>query len=181
MKKSALALCALLLATHGLLAEESLVASWWETKKGDLRATWESENYSVLIPFNIYHVRATYDREKIEQYNEMPWGLGLERYHIDEYRNRHSFYVLGFADSWEDFQPVIGYSWEKNFYYHDARFGIGYSAMVTGRRKNSYFPIPGLVPVASIGYKAVAIQTTWVPYIAHNNGNVFLTMFKWSL
>ena len=181
MKKPALALCALLLATTGLRAEEPAPASWWETKKGHLRATWDSDAHSVLIPFNIYHVRGSYDREKIKEYNEMPWGLGIERYHIDEHRNRHSLYLLGFADSWKDFQPVLGYSWEKNVYCGDARFSVGYSAMLTGRRKNSYFPIPGLVPVASAGYKSIAVQTTWVPYLGHNNGNVFLTLFKWSI
>ena len=181
MKKPALALCALLLATHGLFADEPPGASWWETKKGHLRSTWESDNYAVLIPFNTYHVRATYDDDRLSEFNEMPWGLGIERYHFDEHRNRHSFFVLGFSDSWRDFQPALGYAWEKNFYYHDARFGIGYSAMLTGRRKNSYFPIPGIVPIASVGYKSLAIQTTWVPYLGHNNGNVFLTMFKWSI
>ena len=175
------ALCALLLATHTLRADDAPAESWWSSWKGDVRATWASDNYSVLVPFNIYHVRATYDKEKIKEYNETPWGLGVEKFHIDEKRNRHSLYLLGFADSWSDFQPVAGYSWQKNFHCHDACFGIGYSAMLTGRRKNSYVPIPGVVPVASAGYKNVSVQTTWVPYLGHNNGNVFLTMLQISI
>jgi palmitoyl transferase len=181
MKKPALALSAFLLATQTLTADDAPAASWWESWKGDLRATWASDDYSVLVPFNIYHIRATYDKEKIKEYNEMPWGAGIERFHIDEHRNRHSLYLLGFADSWSDFQPVLGYSWQKNFYCHDASFGIGYSAMITGRRKNSYVPSPGLVPVASAGYKFLSVQTTWVPYLGHNTGNVFLTMLKMSI
>ena len=80
-----------------------------------------------------------------------------------------------------DFQPALGYSWQKNYYCHETRLGVGYSAMVTGRRKNHYFPIPGLVPVASAGYKGISVQTTWVPYLGHNNGNVFLTMLQISI
>jgi len=181
-KKYAWFFCALLLPTHGLHAGEPAASpSWWETKKGDLSVTWDSDRYSILIPFNTYHSRSTYDRERINEFNEMPWGLGIERFHYDEHRNRHSFYAFGFADSWNDFQPVLGYAWERNFHCGDSRFGIGYSAILTARRKQHYTPLPGVVPIASVGYKSAAVQTTWVPYLGPNNGNVFLTLFKYSI
>ena len=179
MKTIPAALLALLLNTHGLLAGE-----WWDSWKGDLRATWGSDRHSVILPVNTYHVRATYDKERIENYNEIPWGLGVERFYVDARENRHSFYALAFAASYGHVQPVVGYSWEKSFFFdsaHATRLGVGYAAIITARQQNAYIPFPGALPVLSFGYKSLSVQTSWVPYVERNYGNIFLTVVKFDL
>ena len=184
MKKFIPALCALLLATAPLAADDTAAVSWWESWKADLRATWNSGDHAVMIPFNTYHVRGTYDNDRLKQFNEMPWGLGVERYYTDELRNRHSLYVLVFSESYSKPQPTAGYAWEKNIFLdsaHASRVGLGFNAMLTGRQKNSYIPFPGVTPTLSVNYLRLSVQTTWVPYLGRNDGNVFLTMFKVSI
>ena len=179
MNKLLPALCVLLLATPALRAGE-----WWDSWKADLRATWKSDDYAVMIPFNTYHVRSTYDGDRIKKFNEMPWGLGIERHHTDALRNRHSLYVLAFAESYSHVQPTLGYAWEKNLFLNDsrtARVGLGFNAMLTARQKNYYIPLPGVTPTLSVNYRFLSVQTTWVPYLGRNDGNVFLTMFKVSI
>ena len=182
MKKILPALCALFIATQHMPAADA--TSWWESWKADLRATWASDDYAVMIPFNTYHSRATYDAERIKGFNEMPWGLGLERHYTDELRNRHSLYVLAFAESYSHVQPTLGYTWEKSLFLNGsrtARIGVGFNAMITARQKNNYLPFPGATPTLSVNYRFLSVQTTWVPYLGRNDGNVFLTMLKISI
>ena len=182
MKKFLPALCALLIAPRGLLAGENAVeSSWWDAWKTSLGQTWDSDRYAVMVPFNTYHWRSTYDRDRIKKFNEMPWGLGVERYFIDERDNRHSLYALVFSESYSQAQPTLGYAWEKSYFLDNARdwrAGLGFNAMLTARSKNHYIPFPGATPTLSVNYKFLSVQTTWVPYLGHNDGNVFLTMFK---
>jgi len=184
MKNTIPALCALLLATSTLRADDAAGTSWWESWKADLRATWNSREHAIMIPFNTYHVRGTYDNDRLKQFNEMPWGLGVERHYTDELRNRHSLYVLVFSESYSKPQPAVGYAWEKNIFLNNtrtARVGLGFNAMLTGRYKSNYFPLPGATPTFSVNYRCYSVQTTWVPYLGRNDGNVFLTMFKVSI
>ena len=179
MKKSFPALCALFILFQNARADGE-AASW----RDNLRATWESENHTVIVPVNTYHSRLTYDKEHIKRYNEMPWGLGVERFYVDEKRNRHSFYALAFAASYGHVQPVVGYTWEKSVFLndsHSARLGLGCTAVITARRQNDYIPFPGVLPIASLGYRGLAIHTSWVPYGGRNWGNVYLTVLKISV
>lgn len=159
--------------------------SWWEAVKNEIGKIWNSDQHKLIIPVNIYHVRASYDKENIKKYNEMPWGLGIERYYKGEDRTTHSLYAVTFADSFNNQQPTFGYNWQKNWYFGGddaASAGVGYAALLTFRKNRSsgnYTPIPGITPTASIGYMALELQTAWVPYMGRNNGNVFLTMLTW--
>jgi len=181
MKKQPRALRALLM-TLALAVPAALHAGEiWDTWKDNVRATWKSDEYSLIIPVNTYHSRLTYDRETLKRYNEIPWGLGIEKYYMDGNNNRHSLYALAFSASYKHVQPVVGYAWEKQFYLNESRstrLGLGYTAFITARQQNSYIPFPGVLPMLSLGHKHVFVQTTWVPYLGRNNGNVYLTVVK---
>ena len=182
MGKSTAAICVLFLAQHVLFADETPVpSSWRDSWTSSLGATWNSENHTVALPLRMYHVRSTYDDSYIDRFNEAPWGIGVERFFVDAKRNRHSFYAMAFKDSYSHVEPIVGYAWEKNFHLDNAgdmRIGLGYSAAITARHKQHYIPFPGAVPSLSLNYKSVSLQTTWVPYVGHNSGNVFMTVFK---
>ncbi|MCL1910072.1 MAG: phospholipid:lipid A palmitoyltransferase [Kiritimatiellaeota bacterium] len=177
-------ICAILLVPRVLRADDApALTSWWDSWTDDLRATWRSDNFAAIIPLNTYHVRATYDDERVREYNEIPWGFGVERYHMNAKRNRHSFFIMAFADSYSRIEPAAGYAWERSFFDNsgDFRMGAGFNATLTARYKDHYFPIAGATPTLSVNYKSFSVQTAWVPYMRRNYGNIFLTMFKISI
>ena len=124
----------------------------------------------------------TYDREKIDGYNEMPWGLGGSKYYLDEEKNKHSLYALVFADSHNSPEPMVGYAWQKNWHLDDANysaFSLGYTFLITARKDYGWVPFPGVVPTISLSYKKFEIQSNYVPGVQKNTGNVLFTTCKW--
>lgn len=57
---------------------EQRIAEWWDWFKQDVTETWDHpQNYDLYLPFFTWHNRLTYDKEKTDHYNEMPWGGGF--------------------------------------------------------------------------------------------------------
>lgn len=141
-----------------------------------------SKQWELYIPVRTWHNRATYDRSKIDSYQENPWGAGIGKYYIDDKGNQHSLYAMVFRDSHNDWEPITGYAWQKNFYptsSRDFRLGLGYTIFVTARSDYSYIPIPAALPLAAIEYKNFALQGTYIPGFSENSGNVALFWVKW--
>lgn len=158
--------------------------SWWDSWKYNASKAWTSDKHQIMLPVNAYHVRASYSDADIDRFNEMPWGLGLNRYYNDELGNTHSFYAIVFTDSHKKAQPMVGYSWQKNWHLDaedDMSVGLGYSLLVTARNNNGYIPFPGALPFANINYKRFGIQTAWVPWMGYGYGNIFFTNLTWKL
>ena len=139
--------------------------------------TWAQGNHSLYLPFYGHHMRFAYDRDKIDQYRENTWGVGYGR---SLYTNNtwQGLYGMVFLDSHSDPQYVAGYSHEwlcgNQSGFHA---GAGFTVGMTGRRDiRSYIPFPILLPVASVNYKKVSVNASYVPG-GHNNGNI---MFFWS-
>ena len=84
-----------------------------------------------------------------------------------------------FKDSHNEWQPAMGYGWEKGWYLDDAkdfRLGLGAAAGITARDDfANYVPLPFIFPLFSAGYKRVTVQFTYIPG-TYNNGNV---LFAW--
>ena len=55
---------------------------------------------------------------------------------------------------------------------------LGFTAGVTARQDYSYAPIPVILPLVSIEYGRVALQSTYVPG-GKGNGNVLFTWLRW--
>ncbi len=126
-----------------------------------------SDDYELLVPVYIWHNRARFTDEEIDQYNEIPLGIGIGKYYYDSYGNKHSLGAMVFQDSYEKLQPFIGYSYELNWRASDEgwRAGIGFNVGVTARHEEGYKPIPALLPLASIGYGDFSLQAVYVPHI----------------
>lgn len=144
--------------------------------------TWnKSENKDIYLPVLTWHNRATYDREHIDKYNEKPWGVGggISRY--DEKGNWNGIYLMTFKDSFNKWEPIGGYGWEKIWNpvdkNKDFKIGLGYTVFITARDNWKYIPIPAALPLASIGYKDYTFQATYIPG-THNNGNVLFGWFR---
>lgn len=142
--------------------------------------TWKtSEQKELYIPVWTWHNRLFYDKEKTDNYNERPWGIGGAISKYDEKGNYNSIGAIVFKDSHNKFQPMVAYTWKKMFRQEqNIRFGLGYMASLTARDDWFHYKIivPGILPVASINYKKdFAINATYIPG-TYNYANV---LFVW--
>ncbi|CNJ51282.1 lipid IV(A) palmitoyltransferase PagP [Yersinia intermedia] len=153
----------------------------WQRLTSNILLTWDSPNQELYIPLNTWHNRWTYDDDKIESYNERPWGIGYGRYRYDEDNNWHSVYAMAFMDSHNRIEPIIGYGYQKMWIPGEMdgwRFGVGFTASITARHEYYYIPIPLPLPLFSIEYNKFSLQTTYIPG-TYNNGNVLFTWMRW--
>ena len=162
---------------------EQRIAEWWDGFKEDVTETWDHpQNYDLYLPFLTWHNRFTYDKEKTDRYNERPWGggFGVSRYNADG--NWSSLYAMAFKDSHDNWEPMIGYGWEKGWYLdqrRDFRLGLGLTAAVTARQDfANYVPLPVVLPLLSASYKQASVQFTYIPG-TYNNGNVLFAWFRY--
>lgn len=162
-------------------AEYSSEQSWWSGVKGSLSKTWQSQDYELYIPINTWHNRSYYTQEKIDEYDENPWGLGIGKYRFDEDGDWHALYGMVFKDSHSDIEPVAGYAFQKTWRpVNDVRLGLGYTVGVTMRSDMHYIPIPIIAPLASVEYKKIALQSTYI-LGGEGNGNILFTWVRWQL
>ncbi|EAM7071031.1 lipid IV(A) palmitoyltransferase PagP [Salmonella enterica] len=152
---------------------------WFNTFTDNVAETWrQPEHYDLYVPAITWHARFAYDKEKTDRYNERPWGVGFGQSRWDDQGNWHGLYMMAFKDSFNKWEPIGGYGWEKTWRPledDNFRLGLGFTAGVTARDNWHYIPIPVLLPLASIGYGPATFQMTYIPG-SYNNGNVY---FAW--
>jgi len=168
-----------LIASSSLYAENPSILS---SMQDSLSKTWQSQDYELYIPANTWHNRNYYTDEEIATYNEQPWGLGLGKYRIDADGDWHSIYAMVFLDSHSKLEPVAGYGFQKIWITKDTiRLGLGFTVGVTLREDSNYaLPLPVVAPLLSIGYKDLAVQSTYI-IGGEGNGNVLFTWLRWRL
>jgi lipid IVA palmitoyltransferase len=143
--------------------------------------TWQSTDYELYIPINTWHNRNFYTSEKIDSFNERPWGLGLGKYRYDEDGDWHGIYGMVFLDSNNKIEPVFGYGFQKVWQSSEnVRLGLGYTVGVTVREDFNFVPAPLLLPLFSIKYKDIAVQSTYIPG-GNDYGNILFTWLRWQL
>jgi hypothetical protein len=126
---------------------------------------WQTGSNDLYLPFHTYHMRFAYDQAKIDSYQENPPGIGFGRSKFRSNGDWHGIYAMGFQDS--HFKPsyMVGYAYQR--FWHPAtdwRVGGGLTAFVMTRADIAHYtPFPGVLPMASIGYKHVSVETAYVP------------------
>lgn len=146
-----------------------------------LSQTWQSKDYELYIPVNTWHNRAYYSAEKIDSYNEQPWGLGIGKYRFDKDGDWNALYAMAFTDSHNEIEPIIGYGFQKMWRPTDNfRIGAGYTAGITIRKEMNYLPLPVIAPLVSVEYKRLSLQSTYIPG-GNGNGNILFTWLRWQL
>lgn len=154
-------------------AGDAISMEWNNSMNGD---------NELYIPALTWHNRATYDHHKIDEFNERPWGLGFGKGYKHEDGDWSGFYAMTFKDSHNDWQPIAGYGYTKNFYTENKNWhvGVGYTVFLTSRKDiMNYIPFPGVLPLISTGYKNLIIQGTYIPG-GKNNGNVAFAWLKYT-
>lgn len=158
------ALLALCVSTWTYAAEPA-TAGWADSAVNHLQSLWETGQSELYLPFHAHHVRSNYTREEIAEYRENTWGLGYGRSRYNADGNWEGVYGMVFLDSNSDIEPIVGYGYQWSAGQPTGfHAGGGYTAMVTARARFAhYFPIPGVLPMGSVGYDKVNLNTTFVP------------------
>jgi len=172
---------ALMLQANSLLAAEPAKSTVLSSAQDSLSKTWQSTNYELYLPLNTWHNRHYYSAEKIDSYNEQPWGLGIGKYRFDDDGDWNALYVMAFADSHNKIEPIVGYGFQKMWRpAHNFRLGAGYTAGITIRDEMHYVPVPVIAPLVSVEYKQLSLQSTYIPG-GNGNGNILFTWLRWQI
>ena len=140
---------------------------------------WVNGKWDLYVPAYTWHNRLMYDSGEAEKFNENPWGGGFGKSYFDEDGDQHALYTMGFMDSHNRFQPIVGYAYIKNWeVFNDFSLGLGFTAGITARHEYHYIPIPGALPIVSMQYKNLAIQASYIPE-RYNHGNVLFTWLRY--
>jgi palmitoyl transferase len=136
-----------------------------------LKTVYTEGDWGMMIPVSTHHYRPSYTQEQIDSYEENPPGLGIAKNYTNASGNREFVYALAYQDSHHFPSWQMGYAWQAMWATHGIHYGLGYSAFILAREDTAhYLPFPGIVPMASIGYKNLTINTTFVPF-----SNVFFS------
>ena len=168
-----------LLVANGCVYAAENDTAWYTRVQQHLENAWQqADKTDIYIPLLTYHNRSAYSEEKIDSFNEQPWGLGLGTSHQDAQANWQGYYAMAFKDSHNDWEPIGGYAYVKNLLgsTETVNAGLGLTAGFTARSDYHYIPIPIVLPVARVNYDAVSVNATYVPG-GKGNGNV---LFMWS-
>ena len=186
------ATCRTLAATAVLVTSSAAMAStgstsstlgaWFDTASEHVSDTWHEGDTELYVPFWTYHHRGTYDDDHIEDFNEFPAGIGLGKGRYNSSGNWEGMYAMGFMDSHNKPSFMAGYAWVPTWELgNDVKAGVGVTGFLMSR--SNYWngiPFPGVLPIASIGYKQLSLQAAYIPSTGRNNGNVLFMWGKWT-
>ncbi|MEO1766507.1 lipid IV(A) palmitoyltransferase PagP [Thiobacter aerophilum] len=170
-------LTAVLAGLAALSAAHAEDVSAWARARERLATIWNEGSNDFYLPFHTHHLRFAYSREKIDSYQENPVGFGYGRslYEDGVWRG---LYAMGFQDS--HFKPsyMVGYGqqwlWQP---MPEWRVGGGFTTFLMTRADiGHYTPFPGILPMASVGYRQLSVEAAYVPG-ARGAGNL---LFFWA-
>ena len=160
------------------------ISTWTSKSINHLESIWDKGADEIYLPLYTYHMPYAYSQDKINQYTEYPLGIGFGRGLINENGNWEGVYGMTFKDSHGIYQYMVGYGWIPMWNIgesKDWKYGVGATAFIMSRQDiMNYIPFPGVLPIASISYKNLSLQTSYVPG-GQNVGNVLFTWAKWTL
>lgn len=157
-------------------------AKWFKPACQRLHQIWTEGKNELYIPSYAWHNRYTYSPNKINTYNENPWGGGLGKSFYDEDGDWHGLYAFAFLDSHKNVEPIVGYAFLKVLNLNEnTRIGAGYGLLMTARPDIFHnIPFPGILPWVSFNYRKASLAATYIPG-AKGAGNVLFLILKYVL
>ena len=178
------ALLALCFIFNVATAQASEASAWFEETTNHLASIWKDGNDELYVPLYTYHMPFAYTPEKIADYTSYPMGLGFGKGIVNESGNWEGLFGVAFKDSHGVFEYLAGYGWVPMWNVDKAgdwKVGAGGSAFLMARKDIfNYTPFPGVLPIASVSYQKLSLQTTYIPG-GKGFGNVIFTWAKWEL
>jgi palmitoyl transferase len=165
-------------------ASATAATNWWEDFKEHVsnnveqsKRAWHEGRYDLYLSGYTWHLPFAYSSEDRDEYNNNAWGGGIGKSVIDDKGRTHGLFAFAFDDSHGKPQYNFGYSWTTYWGIPRTRLdaGLGYTAFFFMRSDYAnYFPIPVVLPLASLRWnKSIELLTTYVPG-GEGNGNVML-------
>ncbi|WP_238552017.1 hypothetical protein [Herminiimonas sp. CN] len=169
----------MLAASCSAMAADSATdnGDWWQHTKDVVRSKVETISgqgeTSLFLSGYSYHGRNTYTPERIRQFNEKSWGLGLGKTLRHPNGDEEYLYGLAISDSHYDPQLMAGYAYQWNWpVAGKLEAGAGWSALLISRTDTwGRVPFPAILPVASIGIPGAKLMASYVPRLSGNKGN----------
>ena len=157
-------------------------ATWFKPACQRLHQIWAEGKNELYIPSYAWHNRYTYSINKINTYNENPWGGGLGKSFYDEDGDWQGLYAFAFLDSHKNVEPIVGYAFLKVLHLNEnTRVGAGYGLLMTARPDIFHnIPFPGILPWVSFNYRKASVAATYIPG-AKGAGNVLFLILKYVL
>ena len=136
---------------------------------------YDNGRLSIYLSGYTYHDRHTYSAAKIATLDEKAWGFGVSKELRDAKENEESIQLMVITDS--HYHPQVNasyaYQWMKPI-AGNWEIGAGCNAGFVSRTdiyKN--VPVPGILPMFSIGTRDTKLFMTFVPHLSGTvNGNV---------
>jgi lipid IVA palmitoyltransferase len=155
---------------------DSSLLTWVKSNCEGARTAWDSEDYDVYVSGIAHHGRGTYTSEKIRTFNEKSWGGGAGKRYVDGDDHTHLLYAIAFKDSHFKPEYMAGYGWLTHWHPlgdSGPRLGLGFTTFVTLRSDYShyFFPVPGILPLAELGWSRASLLAAYVPRLTGNGGN----------
>jgi len=156
---------------------DGYVQGWLTRAREGARRIYDLGRTDVYLSGAYWHLPFAYSHEKRQELNAHAWGLGLGRSLVDARDNEESLYAMTSSSSHFKPQYGVGYTWLARWRVGgDFRIGAGYSAILFARSDiYHYLPLPGIVPVASVGTDRASLLAGYLPGIAKGitgRGNV---------
>lgn len=160
------------------------ISDWFQATKDHLESIWDKGGNDLYLPLYTYHMPYAYSQETINEYTEVPLGIGFGRGLMNESGNWEGIYGMTFRDSHGIYQYMVGYGWIPMWNIGDSgdwKYGAGGTVFIMSRQDiMNYTPFPSVLPIASISYKDFSIQAAFVPG-SQNVGNILFTWAKYNL
>lgn len=138
---------------------------WFYRASQRIQDIWQQGSPELYIPLHTHHFRFAYTREKIDSFNENPWGLGIGKGMYDRDGDWHGLYVMEFQDSHSRPEYMAGYGYKTYWPLgREWKGGLGYTAFLTARSDiGHYTPIPAVLPMASLEHGRFSLESAYVP------------------
>jgi palmitoyl transferase len=137
--------------------------------------------WDIYASGHALHLPWSYNTAERARLNSNCWGGGIGRSSWTANGDRHSLYLMSFSDSHRKQQYVAGYFWHRyRRVAHPLFLGWGYSAFLFSREDvANRFPLPGLLPDASIRYRNWELLGLYIPPITRViKGDVFYVLAR---
>lgn len=128
---------------------------------------------NLLLSGYAHHGRNTYTPERIREFNENAWGLGIAKTLRNSDGNEEYLFGMAISDSHYDPQLMAGYAYQWIWpIAGKLEFGAGWTAMLISRSDTwDGLPFPGALPLISVGTPDAKLMAAYIPRISDNKGN----------
>jgi hypothetical protein len=136
---------------------------WFADRCVGAKEAWKEGDWNLIVPFYTWHAPYQYDSQNRATQNDFPLGGGIAR-SVDRGRNTDMLVAMAFQDSHYKPMYVAGYGYLYNWGEQRAfHAGAGFAAVLWARTEYNYIPLPGITPIASVGYSGLSVMGTYLP------------------